>query len=91
MKILIGLTDIYESCVLNQVKDNSIEERLLPRALFFARALESLFEYDGKHSKVNEIKKKNSKNYSGCFISRIHQMIQSQIGSLKIKKSKKSI
>ena len=51
------LTDIYESCVFNQVRNNCMEEILLPRALYFARALESLFENDGMKSKVNEIKK----------------------------------
>ena len=48
---------IYESCVYNQVKDNGIEDLLLPRALYFAKALETLFEYDEMNLRVFKLTK----------------------------------
>ena len=58
----LKLPDIYESCIINQRQITSIEDILLPRALYFARALESLFKYDGKNSNVMQMNLMNLVN-----------------------------
>ena len=53
------LSSIYSSCVYKQIKDDSVEDVLISRALYFARALEDLFEYERRNVLLDE---KNSKD-----------------------------